>query len=45
MTHKILVTSASGAFGSLTYIKLVENGHQVAVCERFKEKKKPLLTN
>ncbi len=30
MKHKILVTGASGAFGSLTCIKLAENGHQVA---------------
>jgi NAD(P)-dependent dehydrogenase (short-subunit alcohol dehydrogenase family) len=29
MKHKILVTGASGAFGSLTCLKLVENGHQV----------------
>ena len=29
MQHKILVTGASGAFGSLTCIQLVENGHQV----------------
>ena len=29
MKHKILVTGASGAFGSLACLKLVENGHQV----------------
>jgi len=29
MKHKILVTGASGAFGSLACIQLVENGHQV----------------
>jgi NAD(P)-dependent dehydrogenase (short-subunit alcohol dehydrogenase family) len=29
MKHKILVTGASGAFGSLTCLQLVENGHQV----------------
>lgn len=29
MKHKILVTGASGAFGSLTSLKLVEDGHQV----------------
>lgn len=29
MKHKILVTGASGAFGSLTCVQLVENGHQV----------------
>lgn len=29
MKHKILVTGASGAFGSLTCIQLAENGHQV----------------
>ncbi|HMQ70240.1 MAG TPA: SDR family oxidoreductase [Ignavibacteria bacterium] len=29
MKHKILVTGASGAFGSLTCFKLVENGHLV----------------
>lgn len=29
MKYKILVTGASGAFGSLTCIQLVENGHQV----------------
>ncbi|HRG67702.1 MAG: SDR family oxidoreductase [Saprospiraceae bacterium] len=29
MKHKILVTGASGAFGSLACIQLTENGHQV----------------
>lgn len=29
MKHKILVTGASGAFGSLTCLKLIENGHEV----------------
>ncbi len=29
MKHKILVTGASGAFGSLTCIQLAANGHQV----------------
>ena len=29
MKHRILVTGASGAFGYLTSIQLVENGHQV----------------
>ena len=29
MKHKILVTGASGAFGSLACIQLAENGHQV----------------
>lgn len=29
MKHKILVTGASGAFGSLACAQLVENGHQV----------------
>ncbi|NRB65137.1 MAG: SDR family oxidoreductase [Saprospiraceae bacterium] len=29
MKHKILVTGASGAFGSSTCIQLAENGHQV----------------
>ena len=29
MKHKILVTGASGAFGSLACVQLAENGHQV----------------
>ena len=29
MKHKILITGASGAFGSLTCKQLAENGHQV----------------
>lgn len=29
MKHKILVTGASGAFGSITCMKLAENGHSV----------------
>ena len=29
MKHKILITGASGAFGSLACIQLAENGHQV----------------
>ncbi len=55
MKHKILVTGASGAFGSLTCILLVENGHQVvgtmrsfsgkneAIAEKLKSKSVSLV--
>jgi NAD(P)-dependent dehydrogenase (short-subunit alcohol dehydrogenase family) len=45
MKHKILVTGASGAFGSLTCIKLVENGHQVVGTMRSVQGKNAQLAN
>lgn len=45
MKHKILVTGASGAFGSLTCIQLVENGHQVVGTMRSLTGKNQKLAN
>lgn len=45
MKHKILVTGASGAFGSLTCIQLAENGHQVVGTMRSLKGKNEKLAN
>jgi NAD(P)-dependent dehydrogenase (short-subunit alcohol dehydrogenase family) len=45
MKHKILVTGASGAFGSLTCLKLVENGHQVVGTMRSVQGKNTGIAN
>jgi NAD(P)-dependent dehydrogenase (short-subunit alcohol dehydrogenase family) len=45
MKHKILVTGASGAFGSLTCLKLVENGHQVVGTMRSTQGKNLAIAN
>ena len=45
MKHKILVTGASGAFGSLTCIQLAENGHQVAGTMRSISGKNKTIAN
>lgn len=45
MTHKILVTGASGAFGSLTCIQLAENGHQVVGTMRSLKGKNEAIAN
>jgi NADP-dependent 3-hydroxy acid dehydrogenase YdfG len=45
MKHKILVTGASGAFGSLTCIQLVENGHQVVGTLRSLKGKNEAIAN
>lgn len=45
MKHKILVTGASGSFGSLTCILLVENGHQVVGTMRSIQGKNETIAN
>lgn len=45
MKHKILVTGASGAFGSLACIQLVENGHQVVGTMRSLQAKNEAIAN
>ncbi|MTI40229.1 SDR family oxidoreductase [Fulvivirga lutimaris] len=45
MKHKILVTGASGAFGSLACIQLVENGHQVVGTMRSLKGKNESIAN
>ena len=45
MKHKILVTGASGAFGSLTCIQLAENGHQVVGTMRSLTGKNEAIAN
>lgn len=45
MKHKILVTGASGAFGSLTCKQLVENGHQVVGTMRSFSGKNQTIAN
>lgn len=45
MKHKILVTGASGAFGSLACIQLVESGHQVVGTMRSLEGKNESIAN
>lgn len=45
MKHKILVTGASGAFGSLACIQLVENGHQVVGTMRSLKGKNEAIAN
>jgi NAD(P)-dependent dehydrogenase (short-subunit alcohol dehydrogenase family) len=45
MKHKILVTGASGAFGHLACIQLVENGHQVVGTMRSLQGKNKELAN
>ena len=45
MKHKILVTGASGAFGSLTCIQLAENGHQVVGTFRSLKGKNETIAN
>jgi NAD(P)-dependent dehydrogenase (short-subunit alcohol dehydrogenase family) len=45
MKHKILITGASGAFGSLTYILLAENGHQVVGTMRSMQGKNEAIAN
>ena len=45
MKHKILVTGASGAFGSLACIQLVENGHQVIGTMRSTSGKNEAIAN
>tara|TARA_R110002126_G_scaffold77796_2_gene193923 strand:+ start:21232 stop:22107 length:876 start_codon:yes stop_codon:yes gene_type:complete len=45
MKHKILVTGASGAFGSLTCIQLTENGHQVVGTMRSVSGKNKAIAN
>jgi NADP-dependent 3-hydroxy acid dehydrogenase YdfG len=45
MKHKILVTGASGAFGSLACIQLAESGHQVVGTMRSLEGKNESIAN
>lgn len=45
MKHKILVTGASGAFGSLACKQLVENGHQVVGTMRSLQGKNEAIAN
>lgn len=45
MKHKILVTGASGAFGSLTCIQLAKNGHQVVGTMRSVQGKNKAIVN
>lgn len=45
MKHKILVTGASGAFGSLACIQLAENGHQVVGTMRSIQGKNESIAN
>lgn len=45
MKHKILVTGASGAFGSLACIQLTENGHQVVGTMRSVSGKNETIAN
>lgn len=45
MKHKILITGASGAFGSLTCILLAENGHQVVGTMRSMQGKNEAIAN
>lgn len=45
MKHKILVTGASGTFGSLACIQLVENGHQVVGTMRSISGKNEAIAN
>ena len=45
MKHKILVTGASGAFGSLTCIQLAEDGHQVVGTMRSISGKNEAIAN
>ncbi len=45
MKHKILVTGASGAFGSLTCMQLAENGHQVVGTMRSINGKNEAIAN
>ena len=45
MKHRILVTGASGAFGYLTSIQLVENGHQVVGTMRSTQGKNTKVAN
>jgi NAD(P)-dependent dehydrogenase (short-subunit alcohol dehydrogenase family) len=45
MKHKILVTGASGAFGSLACIQLAENGHQVVGTMRSISGKNETIAN
>ncbi|WP_367388568.1 SDR family oxidoreductase [Lewinella sp. LCG006] len=45
MKHKILVTGASGAFGSLACIQLAENGHQVVGTMRSVSGKNEAIAN
>jgi len=45
MKHKVLVTGASGAFGSLTCIQLAENGHQVVGTMRSLKGKNEAIAN
>jgi len=45
MKRKILVTGASGAFGSLTCIQLVENGYQVVGAMRSLKGKNEAIAN
>ncbi|WP_149275074.1 SDR family oxidoreductase [Pareuzebyella sediminis] len=45
MKHKILVTGASGAFGSLACIQLAENGHQVVGTMRSLKGKNESIAN
>jgi NAD(P)-dependent dehydrogenase (short-subunit alcohol dehydrogenase family) len=45
MKHKILVTGASGAFGSLACIQFAENGHQVVGTMRSIQGKNAAIAN
>lgn len=45
MKHKVLVTGASGAFGRLACIQLVENGHQVVGTIRSLKGKNEAIAN